>query len=321
MRCVVFKGFGGPEVVSVQERPDPQPGRFEVVIAPAFAGLNPADVLQREGRHPVPAGWPRDVPGLEVAGAVVAVGEAVTAHRVGDRVFGLLGGGGLAQRVLVNEREVVAVPDELDDEQAAAVPEAFVAAFDAVCCQAGLAAGDTLLVNGAAGGVGSAAVQLGVALGAQVVAGVRSEAARGRVAGLGAEALSIDAARARVKELGGADVVLELVGALVGRDLDVLAPQGRLVVFAGQPGDSVTVGLRELMAIRGRLLGTSLRGRPPEQKATLIQSFAKRVVPLLARGTVRPTVDRAFALDDVDAGFQALRRSGRFGKLLLAVGS
>lgn len=321
MRCVVFSGAGGPEVVSVSERSEPEPGRFELVIAPRFAGLNPADVLQREGRHPIPPGAPADVPGLEVAGTVVAVGDAVTAHAVGDRVFGLVGGGGLAERVLASEREVVPVPAALDDAGAAAVPEAFVTAFDALCRQAGLAAGDTLLVNGAGGGVGTAAVQLGVALGARVIAGVRADPVRPRVAALGATALTPAEAFERVSELGGADVVLELVGAAhMARNLEVLASQGRIVVVGASPGDTATIGLRELMSARGRLLGTTLRTRPAEQKGTLMQAFAKRVVPLLADGAVRPVVDRMFALDDVGAALDAVRQPGKFGKLLLAVG-
>jgi NADPH:quinone reductase len=320
MRCVVYDGHGGPEVVAVRDRDEPRPGRFEVVIAPVFAGLNPADVLQREGRHPVPVGSPPDVPGLEVAGAVVAVGEAVSAHRLGDRVFGLVGGGGLAQRVVAHEREVVPVPDALDDAEAAATPEAFVTAFDALCCQAGLGTGDTLLINGAGGGVGTAAAQLGSALGARVIASVRSDSVRPRVAALGVEALAVDDAFARARELGGADVILELVGAPhMAGNLEALAPLGRILIVAAKPGDEATISLRDLMATRGRLLGTTLRTRPAEQKGALMQAFAKRVVPLLQRRTVRPVVDRVFALDDAVEALDAVRRPGKFGKLLLAV--
>jgi NADPH:quinone reductase-like Zn-dependent oxidoreductase len=320
VRCVVYHGQGGPEVVSVQERDEPAPGRFEVVIAPVYAGLNPADVLQREGRHPVPAGSPRDVPGLEVAGTVVAVGEAVTAHEAGDRVFGLVGGGGLAQLVLANEREVVPAPASLGETEAAAAPEAFVTAFDALCDQAGLGSGDTLLINGAGGGVGTAAAQLGTALGARVIASVRSEVVRPRVASLGVTALAPDQAFEAVRELGGADVILELVGAPhMPGNLEALAPLGRIVVVAAKPGDEATIPLRDLMGRRGRVLGSSLRTRPAEQKGTLMQAFAKRVVPLLDRSVVTPVVDRVFALDDIGEALDALRRPGKFGKLLLAV--
>lgn len=320
MRCVVYNGHGGPEVVALEDRDAPRPGRFEVLVAPVFAGLNPADVLQREGRHPVPPGSPADVPGLEVAGTVVALGEGVSAHRLGDRVFGLVGGGGLAQRVVAHEREVVTVPDALGDAQAAATPEAFVTAFDALCCQAKLGSGDTLLINGAGGGVGTAAAQLGAALGARVVASVRSDAVRPRVAALGVEALAVDEAFARVRELGGADVILELVGAPhMAGNLDVLARLGRIVIVAARPGDEATIALRDLMSRRGRLLGTTLRTRPAEQKGALMQAFAKRVVPLLERSVVAPIIDRVFALDDAVEALDAVRRPGKFGKLLLAV--
>ena len=239
MRCVVYRGVGGREVVAVEERPDPQPDRFEVVIAPPFAGINPADVLQREGKHPVPPGWPQDIPGLEVAGPVVAAGDAVTAfYKVGDRAFGLVGGGGLATRVVANERELAPVPDALDAATAAAAPQSFLTAFDAIVMQAGLGAGDLLLVNGASGGVGSAAVQIAVALGARVVANVRTPELRPRVGAMGAEALPADKAFARVRELGGADVILELVGAPhMADNMTALARRGRLMLVGAKPGD------------------------------------------------------------------------------------
>ena len=213
MRCVAFKGVGTNDVVSVESRPDPEPGKFEVLIATEYAGVNPADVLQREGRHPAPPGSPPDIPGLEVAGTVIARGDAVTSVDVGDRVFGLVGGGGLADRVVAHERELTRVPEALDDAAAASVPEAFITAFDAISVQAGLGAGDTLLVNGASGGVGTAAVQLGVALDAVVVANVRSVGRRERIAELGATVLGAPEVFEHVRELGGAHTILELVGA------------------------------------------------------------------------------------------------------------
>jgi NADPH2:quinone reductase len=318
VRCVVFNGVGGPEVVAVEHRPDPSPGKFEVVIAPAFAGINPADVLQREGRHPVPPGWPADIPGMEVAGTVVEVGDAVTAFKAGDRAFGLVGGGGLATRVVAAERELARVPDSLDDVHAAAVPEVFLTAFDALVLQAGLSAGDTVLVNGASGGVGTAAVQIARVLGARVVASVRSEQHRPAVAALGAEAMSADDAFARVKQLGGADVILELVGGPhMAGNIDALARSGRLVLVAAKPGEEATIVLRDLMTKRAHLMGTTLRTRPPEQKAQLTQEFATRIVPYLAAGTIRPVVDRTFPLEQVGEALDAVRAPGKLGKLLL----
>jgi NADPH:quinone reductase len=318
VRCVVYHGVGGPEVVAIEERPDPMPGRFEVAIEPAYAGVNPADVLQREGKHPVPAGAPKDVPGLEVGGRVVECGEGVTAFAEGDRAFGLVSGGGLAGRVIAHERELFAVPDALDDQAAAAAPEAFLTAFDAICLQAGLGSGDTLLVNGASGGVGTAAVQIAVHLGARVVANVRSEELRPRVAELGATALQADEAFAHVQEEGGADVVLELVGGPhMAGNVASLARGGRIIVVGAKPGDEATIVLRDLMSRRGRLMGTTLRTRPLEEKARLVQEFGRRIVPAMAAGKVRPIVDRAFPLDEAVAALDYVRAPGKFGKVLL----
>src|SRR4051812_24051548 len=170
MRAIVFTGAGGAEVMSLEERPDPVPGSDEVLVAATYAGINTADLAQRAGHYPAPPGAPPDVPGLEVAGTVVARGDGVTQWDLGDRVFGLVGGGGLADRVVVHERHVSAVPESLSDEEAAAAPEMFITAHDAIVTQAGLGLGDVLLVNGANGGVGTAGVQIGVCAGARVLA-------------------------------------------------------------------------------------------------------------------------------------------------------
>jgi NADPH:quinone reductase len=319
MRCVVYRGIGGREVVAVEERPDPDPGKFEVLIATAFAGVNPADVLQREGNHPVPPGSPTDVPGLEVAGTVVSCGDSVTSFELGDRAFGLVGGGGLADRVVAHERELLPIPDALEDKLAAAVPEAFITAFDAICRQGGLGAGDTLLVNGGNGGVGTAAVQIGARLGARVVASVRSAELRGRVAELGATVFAPDHAFEHVQDLGGADVILELVGAVhMSQNLGALGARGRIVIVGARPGDETTITLRELMGRRGHVIGTTLRTRPLEQKAELVQAFGRRVAPDLADGKVVPIVDRVFDLVDAADALDQVRRPGKFGKILLA---
>jgi NADPH2:quinone reductase len=318
VRCVVYRGVGGREVVAVEDRPDPEPDRFEVVIAPPFAGINPADVLQREGKHPVPPGWPKDIPGLEVAGPVVATGTSVTAFSVGDRAFGLVGGGGLATRVVANERELAAVPDALDAASAAAAPQSYLTAFDAIVMQAGLGAGDLLLVNGASGCVGTAAVQIANALGARVVASVRTPELRPRVAAMGAEALPADEAFARVRELGGADVILELVGGPhMSENMTSLARRGRLMLVGAKPGDESAIVLRDLMSARAQLIGSTLRTRPSEQKAALVQKFARQVVPMLASGRATAAVGDVFALDDAADALDHVRTPGKFGKVLL----
>jgi NADPH2:quinone reductase len=320
MRCIVFSGAGGNEVVGVEERPDPKPGRFEVLIEPRFSGVNPADVLQREGRHPVPTGSPADVPGLEVAGRVVAVGDGVSGFAVGERAFGLVGGGGHASLVIAHERELARIPATLDDREAAGAPEAFITAYDAICRQAGLGAGDTLLVNGASGGVGTAAVQIARAIGARVVAGVRSPGLRPSVAGLRATALPAEEAFAYVRELGGADVILELVGAVhMAENMTAVARLGRIVVVGARPGDETTIALRDLMSRRVHLIGTTLRTRPLEEKGAVVQEFAQRVVPLLADGRARVLIDRVVGLSEAAGAFDYVRTPGKLGKVLLDV--
>jgi len=315
VKAVVFTGSGGPEVMSVEERPDPAPGAGELLVEARFAGINPADLNQRAGRYPAPAGVPQDIPGLEVSGVVGATGPNVLGFSKGDRVFGIVGGGGLADRVVVHERHVTAIPDRLDDEAATAAPEAFLTAHDALFSQAGLRMGETLLVNGANGGVGTAAVQLGVAAGARVVASARSEEARGRLAELGAEAIEPEGFAERVT----ADVVLELVGSPnLDPDLEALNAKGRIVIVGTGAGAEAPLSLRKLMGKRARLFGTVLRPRPHEEKAAAVQAFAREVVPLLADGRVRPFVDRVFPADQAAEAFDHLEEPGKFGKVLLA---
>jgi len=304
--------------MAVEERPDPAPGRFDVLVAPPFAGVNPADVLQREGRHPVPPGYPADIPGLEVAGTVVAVGDGVSAFGPGDRVFGLVGGGGQAQLVLAEERHLLPIHEALDERTAAAVPQSFLTAFDALVNQGDVRAGDVVLVNGASGGVGSAAVQIASAMRARVVGGVRTEAVRARIAELGADALAPDDAFERVASLGGADVIVELVGGPhMARNMEALARGGRLVLVAGKPGEEAAIVLRDLMSRRASLIGTTLRTRPAEEKAALVQEFGRRVVPLLADGTLTAPVGEVFPLERAADAYDHVRTPGRFGKTLL----
>jgi NADPH2:quinone reductase len=306
------------EELRLEEQPDPMPGSNELVVAQPYAALNPADLAQRAGRYPAPPGAPKDVPGLEVCGAVVARGDAVLGWEVGDRVFGLVGGGGLADRVAVHERHVVAVPDRLDDREAAASPEAFATAHDAIVTQAGLGSGDVLLVNGANGGVGTAAVQIGRLVGARVIASARSEEACGRLAKLGAEAVAPGDAHERARDAGGANVILELVGAPnLAADLDALATKGRLIIVGTGAGDEAPLALRTLMSRRARIVGTVLRARPLEEKAAAVQAFGHQVVPALADGRLRGLVDRVFPIAQVEEAFAYMSEPGKFGKVLL----
>jgi NADPH:quinone reductase-like Zn-dependent oxidoreductase len=305
----------------MEQRPDPAPASHEVVVSARFAGVNWADVAQLRGSYPAPPGSPQDIPGLEVAGVVSAAGDGVRAWRAGDRVFGIVGGGGLADRVAVHERHLAAIPSGLADDLAAAVPEAYITAHDALFTIAALTMGEVLLVNGANGAVGSAAVRLGLAAGARVVANVRSpDAARG-IAEDGALVVTPDSAAQRVSDLGGADVVLELVGAPnLDLDFSVLAMKGRIVVVGTSAGAESSLSLRLLMTRRARLQGTMLRARPLEEKASAVQAFARSVVPLLAAGRALPRIDRVFPAAQARAAFDYLVKPGKAGKVLLDFG-
>jgi len=318
MRAVTFAGTGGNEVVSLADRPDPVPASHEVVVAARYAGVNWADLAQREGNYPPPPGSPKDIPGLEVAGAVVATGNAVRAWRIGDRVFGIVGGGGLADRVAVHERHVTAIPDGLDDDAAAAVPEAYITANDAVFSQGGLQLGEVLLVTGANGAVGSAGVRLGLAAGARVVASVRSLPSARALAEEGAIVVTAGQAAERLLALGGADVVLELVGApYLDVDFAALAIKGRIIIVGTGAGTDAAFSLRALMTRRATLRGTVLRARPLEEKAAAVQAFARSVVPLLAAGRALPIIDRVFPAEQAGSAFDHLAQPGKTGKILL----
>jgi putative PIG3 family NAD(P)H quinone oxidoreductase len=314
VRALVLHGTD----LSLEERPDPTPGANEVLVAAPYAAVNPADLAQRAGHYPAPPGAPADIPGLEVTGRVVAVGERALDWNVGDHVFGLVGGGGLADRVVVHERHVVAVPERLDDEEATAVPEAFLTAHDAVVTQGGLRPGELLLVNGANGGVGTSAVQIAKLIGARVVASAREEEARRRLAELGADAVAPDEAAERAVAKGGANVVLELVGAPnMARNVEALATWGRIVVIGTSAGSEAELSLRMLMHRRGRILASTLRARPLEEKAAAVQAFGRQVVPALAEGHVHGIVDHVFPVEDFEQAFEHVARPGKFGKVLL----
>ncbi len=318
MRAVVFTGAGGNEVIAVTERPDPVPTGDDVLLEVRYAALNGADLAQRAGRYPAPPGSPPDIPGIETAGTVIAAGPTARQFQPGDRVFGIVGGGGLADRVLVHERHVAPVPDNLDELGAAAVPEVFITAHDAISTLGGLKLGELLVVSGANGGVGTAAVQIGAAAGARVLATVRTADVRAQVADLGAEAIDPDDLVERAQQLGGADVVLELVGGPnLEPDFEALALKGRIVIVGTGAGAEASLSLRTLMGKRARVIGTMLRARPLEEKAAAVQAFAREVVPHLATGRIVPLVDRVLPAAQATAAFDRMQEAGKLGKVLL----
>jgi NADPH:quinone reductase len=285
-----------------------------VLVSVRAAGLNNADLLQRDGLYPAPAGAPADIPGLEFAGEVVAVGSDVTRFAVGDRVMAIVGGGGQAELAVVHERIAMPVPDGVSWEEAGGFPEVFVTAHDALFTQCGLGMGERLCVHGAAGGVGVAAVQLGVAAGASVVATVRDPAKRAAVAALGAEVCAPD----EFVDRGPFDVVLELVGAPnIGDDLQALAIAGRISVIGVSAGTRAEVDVLDLMRKRGRIHGSALRTRTLEEKADAARRVETHVLPLLADGRVRVPVDATFPMSDAAAAYDRFAAGGKFGKIVL----
>jgi NADPH:quinone reductase len=299
----------------VEERPDPQPGKGELLVRVRAAGLNGADMLQRRGAYPAPPGSPPDIPGLELAGEVEALGPGAERFAEGDRVMAVVGGGGQAELAVVHERAAMPVPEPLDWPAAGGLPEVFTTAHDALFSQAQLRTGEHLLVHGAAGGVGCAAVQLGRAAGARVTATVRNEELRGRVAELGARAIEPEG----YEEEGPFDVILELVGAsnLQG-NVKSLATGGRIAVIGvGGTGPTGEISLHILMQKRGRIHGSTLRARPLEEKAIAMRLIEKEVLPHFANGTLTVPVAETFELDRAEEAYARFEAGGKLGKIVL----
>jgi putative PIG3 family NAD(P)H quinone oxidoreductase len=300
--------------ISVAEHPDPRPQAGELLIRVRAAGLNGADMLQVQGYYPAPPGAPQDIPGLELAGEVVGCGDGVERFEPGDRVMAVVAGGGQAELATVHERLAMPVPDELDWEAAGGTPEVFTTAHDALFSQAQLMVGERLLVHGAAGGVGTAAVQLGTMAGARVTATVRDEHCREQVATLGANAIAPD----EFPEAGPYDVILELVGAPNWpANLDALAERGRIAVIGVGAGTRVEIDLHALMTRRGRIHGSTLRSRSLEDKADAARLVEKAVLPGFASGDLSVFVAETFPLDDVAAAYDRFRAGRKLGKVVL----
>jgi NADPH2:quinone reductase len=300
--------------VVVEEHPDPEPGSGELLVRVEAAGLNGADMLQRKGAYPAPAGAPQDIPGLELAGEVVALGPGATRFELGDRVMAVVAGGGQAELATVHERAAMPVPAALDWPAAGGFPEVFTTAHDAVFTQAGLGPGERLLVHGGAGGVGTAAVQLGRAVGARVTATVRNADARPEVERLGATAIDPDG----FEEHGPFDVVLELVGAPnMPGNLKALATGGRIAVIGVGAGPKAELNLLALMGKRARIHGSTLRARPLEQKADAARRVERNVLPLVEAGAVSVPVARTFPLDEVEQAYDHFAAGGKLGKVVL----
>jgi putative PIG3 family NAD(P)H quinone oxidoreductase len=310
MRAVTIR----EQELVIEEHPDPVPGKGEVLVRVRAAGLNGADMHQRLGRYPAPPGWPQDIPGMELAGEVAALGEGAERFSVGDRVMAIVGGGAQAELAVAHERLFSPVPEGLDWPEAGGLPEVFVTAHDAIIVQAGLRPGEHLLVHGGAGGVGTAAIQLARASGARVTATVRREELRPLVAELGAEAIAPEG----FAERGPFDVILELVGAgNLPENLASLATGGRLAVIGVGGGAQGELNLLALMGKRARIFGSTLRARSLEDKALLARRLEHEVLPLFDAGALRVPVAATFALDEAAAAYERFEAGGKLGKIVL----
>ena len=303
--------------VVVAEHSDPEPGAGEVLVRVRAAGVNGADILQRRGLYPAPPGAPADIPGLELAGEVVARGAGSERFAEGDRVMAIVAGGGQAELAVVHERVAMPVPDALDWPAAGGLPEVFTTAHDALFTQAGLGPGERLLVHGGAGGVGTAAIQLARAAGARVTATVRRAELRDEVAAMGAEAIAPDG----FADHGPYDVVLELVGAPnLPDDVQALNTGGRIAVIGVGAGAKADLNLLALMGKRGRIQGSTLRARPLEEKAVAARAVERAVLPLFESGAVHVPVAATFALEDAAAAYERFESGGKLGKIVLLTG-
>ncbi len=324
MRAVIITRPGGPEVLEIQERPKPEPGVGQIRVRVKASALNRADLMQREGHYPVPPGVPADMAGMEYAGEVDAVGQSTFLWKIGDRVMGIIGGAGHAEYLCVHEREAIPVPTALSWEDAAAIPEAFLTAYDALFTRLALRTGETLLVHAVGSGVGTAALQIARVAGARVVGTARTAYKLERAKKLGLD-FAIDASRgdwvAQVEAAIGAERVHAVVDLVGGNyfegNLRVLAARGRIVVVGLTAGATTPFNLATLLVKRLTVVGTTLRGRDLEEKIVLARDFSERIVPLFDAGRLKPIVDRVFSFDEIRAAHELMKSNATFGKIVL----
>jgi len=324
MRAVVITQSGAPEVLEIQDVEMPEPVGDQVRVRVRASGINRADLLQRAGGYPAPAGSPSNIPGLEFAGEVDAVGPLARMWKPGQRVMGLAGGGAQAQYIVVHEGLLVEIPPNLDFEQAAAIPEAFMTAHDALFTQAGLQMGERVLIHAAGSGVGTAAIQLAHAAGATTFGTSRTPDKLERAKALGLDVgLSNQNFAEAVNRLtggGGVHVVIDFIGApYMEQNLQALAMWGRMVFLATMGGTQANVNLGMLMGKRISMRGVTLRTRTLEEKLAVTRRFATSVVPLLANGKVKPVIEHVYAFDEIGEVHREMEENKNFGKLILRV--
>jgi putative PIG3 family NAD(P)H quinone oxidoreductase len=329
MRAVVITAHGGLEGIAVREvDPPPSPVADRVRVRVRAAGLNRADILQRRGNYPAPAGYPQNIPGLEFAGEVEAIGDAVRSWKTGDRVFGLTAGGAQAELVVVPESNLARIPDTLDWVQAAAMPETFITAHDALSTRAGLHMGQRILIHAAASGVGTAAIQLAHAAGAIVYGSSRTGekldqlrelkvGIDGGVAVGDAPAKFVQAVREWTGGVG-VDVILDLVGGnYFPASLEALAVRGRIICVGTMAGAKSEIDIGLLLRKRAVVVGTMLRSRSTEEKAEATRLFASAVLPLVSRGVIRPVIDQVYPMNEIREAHKRMESNSGIGKIVL----
>ena len=324
MRAVVVTEYGGPEVLTVIEVPDPVPGPDDILVRVAHSACNRADTLQRMGGYRDPVARPHEILGLEYAGTVAAVGERVTLWQVGDRVMGIESGACHAELVVTHERQALPIPSSVELSDAAAIPEVFLTAWDALVVQGGLTSGRWALVHAGASGVGTAAIQVAKAIGARIAvtcSNGKVEACRELGADLVLERSPADwAAVLRTEVPGGVDTILDVVGGdETNRNLASIKPQGTIVQVGLMGGGHTAVNLGLLLVKRVRWIGTTLRARPIEQKAALAQRFIAEIIPLFDSGALHPVIDSRFALADIVDAHRHMEANANVGKILLDI--
>jgi putative PIG3 family NAD(P)H quinone oxidoreductase len=326
MRAVVLRSHGGPEVLAIEEVDQPVPGPDDVLVAIRATALNRADILQRMGGYPDPRrGLSLEIPGLEFSGIVSAVGDRVTMWKPGDRVMAIEAGGGYAEFICVHERQLMAVPTSVSVADAAAIPEVFLTAWDALVVQGGLTSGRWALVHAGASGVGTAAIQIAKAIGARIAvtcSAGKMDACRSLGADLVIERSPHDWASELTSSVpAGVDVVLDVVGGdEVDRNLRVVATKGTIVQVGLLGGGSTNVNVGLLLTKRVRWIGTTLRARPIEEKAALTRRFAAEMLPLFETGRLRPIIDRRYPLERIAEAHEAMGANANTGKILIDVG-
>ena len=325
MKAIVLRSHGGPEVLQFEDVPTPMYGAEDILVSVKATALNRADLLQRMGMYPNPFPGTLDIPGLEFAGTVVAIGDRVTAWKVGDNVMGIVSGGAYAEQLVLHERQAMAVPSTVSVNDAAAIPEVFITAWDALVVQGGLTSGRWAMVHAGASGVGTAGIQIAKAIGARIIVTCSS----GKVQScndLGADVVVDYESQDSVQEVAsatggkGVDVILDVIGGdYVERNVASLAVKGRIIQVGVMAGKPLSFNVGALLAKRATITGTVLRARPLDEKIAITQRFASEMLPLFETGTLRPVIDSRYSFTRIAQAHEYMASNGNVGKIVIDI--